>query len=175
MSTFETRKWFTGHVLHYNHSCPDCDSRKVRVLNPISYMQRLKMRGNDYAETFRGGVLLWDDLFRLHTNGSVRDVILLPDSKMDEQCLRVVSRNDDSLIITGCEVFGWGVNLYMTSLAGEKAFTWGPYRSAAVYMRNLELVHNILAVVDVDFNPWRKYRSGGVYLYATDMDPITGN
>lgn len=175
VSTFDTSKWFTGHVLRYNHTCTDCESNKIRVQNPVSYMRRLQMKGTDYAETFRGGILLWDDLFRMHTNGSVRDVILLPDQKMDEQCLRVVSRNDDSLIITGCEVFGWGANLYLTSLAGEKAFTWGPFRTSALYLRNMELVHNILMIVDVDFGPQRRYRSGGVYLYAADIDPLSEN
>lgn len=33
-------------------------------------------------------------------------------------------------------------------------------------MRGLQLAHNIVAVVDVDPNPERRYRAGGVYLYA---------
>jgi hypothetical protein len=37
-------------------------------------------------------------------------------------------------------------------------------------MRNIELQHNIFAVIDVDINPGRKTRSGGVYLYAIEMD-----
>lgn len=163
----DTRKWFDGHIIRYNWTCDDCHNGKVRVKNHVSLLGRLQLNGFDYTETWRGGLVLNQDVFRLGINGTIQEVISIPSQRGNEECMKTVSRGDDSLIVTGCEQFGYGVNLYVTSKIGFKAFTWGPYESEAIYLRNLQLVHNIIAVVDVDMTPWRRYRSGGVYLYAT--------
>lgn len=44
-------------------------------------MATLHMTGYDFAETLFGSVTVYDDLFRLALNGTVRDVINLPDQK----------------------------------------------------------------------------------------------
>lgn len=99
--SLETRKWWKGHVLRYNYSCSDCKD-KVKVYDHVHTMRNITLPGRDFAETFFGGIVLWDDLIRLHSNGSVRDILHLPDAKNYETCVRVSSRGDDSLIVTGC-------------------------------------------------------------------------
>jgi hypothetical protein len=68
--TFDTRKWFTGHILRYNYSCPDCH-HGVRLVSHINTTGLLRIGGSDYAETFFGGMALWEDIFRLRINGSI--------------------------------------------------------------------------------------------------------
>ena len=51
---------------------------KVRVYNHVNYMGRQRLNGVDYTETFLGGLVLNDNLFRLGTNGSISEVILIP-------------------------------------------------------------------------------------------------
>ena len=77
---FDTRKWFKGHILRYNYSCTDCHT-SIRLISHIHYIGRINIGGRDYVETFFGGLVLWDDLFRLNYNGTVRQVFLLPDAK----------------------------------------------------------------------------------------------
>jgi hypothetical protein len=48
----------------------------------IHYDSDLPIGGNDYAETTLGGIILWEDLFQLHYNGTIREVLLLPDQKL---------------------------------------------------------------------------------------------
>jgi hypothetical protein len=109
----------------------------------------------------------------MHTNGSISEVLLIPDQKIDEICVKVASRYDDLVIASACQIFGGGVNVYITSLASEKGFTWGPFRTGAYFVKNLQLVNDLLVIVDVNDNPEFTYRAGGVYLYTLSLDPMS--
>lgn len=128
--TFDTRKWFTGHILRYNYSCPDCH-HGVRLVSHINTTGLLRIGGSDYAETFFGGMALWEDIFRLRINGSIYEILLLPDPKAGERCFKLTSTFDDLVTVTGCRVAGQGTHLYITSQAGHRGFTWGPFLTGA--------------------------------------------
>lgn len=85
----------------------------------------------------------------------------------------MASRADDLVTVTGCQQFGGGVNIYITSLASEKGFSWGPYKTGAIFARNLQLVNNLLLVTDVDDHPEFAMRAGGVFIYALSPDPFS--
>jgi len=167
--TFDTRKWFTGHILRYNYSCPNCYNG-VRLVSHINTTGLLRIGGSDYTETFFGGMSLWEDLFRLRLNGSISEILLLPDPKEGERCFKVTSTYDELVTVTGCRVSGQGTHVYITSLAAHRGFTWGPYITAARNSENLQLVNELLIVVDVDQYPQYRLRSGGVFVYAFNLE-----
>lgn len=172
--SWDTRLWFKGNILRYNYSCVDCH-QKIELVSHIHNSAVLNLGGSDYTETFLGGMSLWEDLFRLRMNGSVSEILLLPDPKEGERCHKVTSTYDDLLTITGCRVNGGGTHMYITSLAGHRGFTWGPYRTGAHDITNLQLVNNIIMVTDVDQYPQFRMRNGGVFLYALDLNPMSEN
>ena len=45
-------------------------------------MRNLEITSYDYHETTKGGVSVYDDIFKFHTNGSVKAVINLPDQQL---------------------------------------------------------------------------------------------
>lgn len=100
--SISTRKWFKGHVLRYNWTCDDCHNGRIRLFNHVNYLGRLRLNGADYTETWLGGLVLHDHIFRLSLNGSVGEVLLVPSQRQNEECLRTVSYGDDSLMVTGC-------------------------------------------------------------------------
>jgi hypothetical protein len=75
--------------------------------------------------------------------------------------------------VTGCRVEGGGTHLYITSQAGHRGFTWGPYLTGARDVANLQIVNELLIVTDVDYYPQFQLRSGGVFIYALNLDPIS--
>jgi hypothetical protein len=81
---WEDREWFTGNIIHYNYTCDDCHKggdSKVIIREHIDNLHDLHIGGNYYTETMRGGIGVWDDLFRFRPNGSVYEVSNLPDQK----------------------------------------------------------------------------------------------
>lgn len=53
----------------------------MRIREHIDNLQDLHIGGNYYAETLRGGLSVWGDLFRFRPNGTVHEVVNLPDQK----------------------------------------------------------------------------------------------
>lgn len=172
--TWDTKNWFVGHILRYEYICTDCHD-KIRLTSHIHNTGMLRIGGADYSETFFGGLALWEDLFRLNINGSIREVLLLPDAKRGERCIKTVSTPDDTLTVTGCRVNSGGTHVYITSTTGHRGFTWGPYQTSAFNIENLQIVNQLLVVTDVDMYPQFRLRTGGVYLYALNLDPISSN
>lgn len=66
-------------------------------------MGTVHISGYDFAETTFGSVTVYDDLFRIGLNGTVRDVINLPDQKLLERCLKVATAFHNELIVTACQ------------------------------------------------------------------------
>jgi len=80
--------------LGYNFTCPECGEdqhAKVHLKEHVDPMATLHLTGYDFAETLFGSVIVNDDLFRLGLNGTVRDVINLPDQKFLERCVKVAT------------------------------------------------------------------------------------
>jgi hypothetical protein len=95
--TWNDRQWFKGSILSYNFTCPECGEKHVdplRTLHITSY---------DYAETLQGGISVYDDLFRWRINGSIHDVINLPDQKYLERCQKIATAYHTDMVITACQ------------------------------------------------------------------------
>ena len=78
--TWDDRKWFTGHVLSYNYTCDQCGD-KVKVREHVDQTATLHATAFDYAETIDGGVAVYEDLIKFYINGSIHEIVLLPDQK----------------------------------------------------------------------------------------------
>ena len=66
-------------------------------------MRTLHTTSYDYAETLTGGVSVYDDIFRWRTNGSLHDIVNLPDQKFLERCLKITTAFHTELIVTACQ------------------------------------------------------------------------
>ena len=77
--------------------------------------------------------------------------------------------------MTACQDKGSGINLYVSSFMSFKAFTWGPFKSAAYHVQNLQIVNSILMVVDTPSNLEEKKSVGAVYLYALSFNADSGD
>lgn len=72
-------------------------------------------------------------------------------------------------VVSICELgVGGEANLYVTSLVGEKPFTFGPYPSQAKQVNHALIVGDILMLVDNDDDPF--LRAGGIYLYHLNFN-----
>lgn len=56
-----------------------------------------------------------------------------------------------------------------------KAFTWGPYRSDAYEVRNLQIINDIVMVADTSAIPEYKFNEGAIYLYKASFNPESGD
>lgn len=137
-------------------------------------MATLHISSYDYAETLDGGVSVYDDLFRFRMNGTVRDVINLPDQKFLERCIKVATAFHTDLIVTACQELGAGINLYVTSTQSFKPWTWGPYRSSAYRATSMQIAGDILMLTDTDAYPEFKFKKGSIFLYELGLDNVSG-
>lgn len=62
------------------------------------------------------------------------------------------------------------VNLYITSYVSKKGFTMGPWKSGASQVASLDVINGLLILVDVDPDPAMMIRSGGIFIYALNLD-----
>jgi hypothetical protein len=134
------RKWFIGHIVAYNFSCMECgenDSSIVHVKEHIDFLGAINFVSYDYCETLQGGISVYNDLFRWRINGSIHDVINLPDQKFLERCSRIATAFHTELVVTGCVMLSQNVRLYLTSQTSEKPWTFGPYETSASYASKL--------------------------------------
>lgn len=145
--TWNPRKWFDGHVVGYNYTT---DDPKVKLIDQIYEKGEIDVRGYDFVDSFTGGFAIAEDLFKFHFNGSIEKVMLIPDQEQGEICLKLATRIDDLFTVTGCTHYSGGVNIYFTAEVDLKGFTWGPYRTDAHYMTNLQMVHYLLVITDTD-------------------------
>lgn len=86
-----------------------------------------------------GGFFLWEDVFRLHLNGTVRSIETLPKPNKDsnEVCRKIIVDPTEIYVISVCSSDIPDVNIYLTSYASRKGFTLGPWRSEARAAVNL--------------------------------------
>lgn len=70
--------------------------------------------------------------------------------------------------VSFCEA-GEYTNLYITTFASEKPFTFGPTKSSAQQVNKAKFEHGVLMLVDVEDDIFS--RKGGIYLYALHLDP----
>ena len=122
-----------------------------------------------------GGISVWQDLFRYRPNGSIYQVNNLPDQDRMEYCLRVAPSELQIFALTACQEISRGVNLYVTSFSSFKGFTWGPFRSAASQVRNLQVINDVAMLVDTSANPEYKFQNGAVYLYKLSFNSESGD
>lgn len=134
---------------------------------------QLQTDGNDFIETLFGGLGVHEDLIKYRHNGSISEIINLPDQKMLETCLKVAAFETAEFVVTACQHLGRGINLYMTSLQSFKPITQGPYETDAYHARNLQIVHDVVMVVNQNAYPELKIMSGSVFLYRASVDPDT--
>lgn len=85
--SWQDRKWFTGHVLSYNYSCEECNDtergeQKIKLREHVDSITPLQINGNDFIETMFGGIAVHEDLVLFRHNGSVREIINMPDQKL---------------------------------------------------------------------------------------------
>ena len=69
----------------YNYSCKECnetEQQKVKLREHIDNINPLQVDGNDFIETMFGGIGVHEDLFLFRNNGSIREIINLPDQKL---------------------------------------------------------------------------------------------
>lgn len=175
---WEDREWFTGNIIHYNYTCSECHqgpNSKVRLREHIDNFNDLHVGGNYYTETLRGGISVWEDLFRFRPNGSVWEISNLPDQKQLERCQRVAAAENEIFAVTACQELGRGINLYVTSFTSFKSFTWGPYYSNAYNVRSLQIINDVLMVADTPSNPEYLFDEGAVYIYRLSFNAESGD
>lgn len=114
----------------------------------MDYTGKIPISSFDYAETLTGGISVYEDLFKFHINGSIHEVVLLPDQKAIERCTRVATAFMSDITVTACQEIGRGINLYMTTSTSFKSWTWGPYRSSAFTARSLQIAGGVLMLTD---------------------------
>ena len=167
-----------GHITHYNFSCDECGQnkteQKVKGREHVDFMRKLHVSAYDYHETMKGGVSVYEDIFKFYSNGSIHEIIHLPDQQLLEKCQRITSSQNDDYIVTACQVLGAGVNLYVTSGVSFKAWTWGPYRTGAFNIRKLQINGDILMLTDTSTYPEFKFEKGKVFLFALAFDHYSG-
>lgn len=168
--TWDPRKWFEGHVVGYNASCNDS---KVTLIDQIYERGAIDVRGTDFVDSLTGGYAIAEDLVKFRYNGSVHKILLLPDQPQGEICLRLATRVDDIFAVTTCQHYTGGVNVYFTSEADTKGFSWGPFPTQAHYARNVQIMHYILMIADTDEPGVYMQRGGTIFLYALNLDPVT--
>ena len=176
--TWQNRKWFEGHVLNYNYTCKECSTKdgkthKVKLREHLDSIQQLQTDGNDFIETLDGGIGVDKDLIIYRHNGSIKEIINLPDQKLLETCIKVAAFETGEFVVTACQELGRGINLYMTNLQSFKPITIGPFFSDAYHARNLQVVHDVIMVVDQNAYPEFKLMTGSVFLYSVSVDPDT--
>lgn len=132
----------------------------------------MKLQAEDYVRSLEGGFILWDDVFRMYPNGSVRsiDVLPKPNQFYEEVCKKVSTDNTGLYAISACIDNFLEVNLYITSYVSKKGFTMGPWKSGASQVANLDVINGLMILVDVDPDPSMMVRSGGVFIYALNLD-----
>lgn len=126
---------------------------------------------NDYVFTDNGGVIQQSQsAFRIRHNGSIHDHIEFPSILQGENCKYVTYSFFYEFVASACIQSG-EVFLYVTTLNSLKPFTMGPFPSSASAIASIQIMQDILIVVDVDENPSRQNRDGGVMIYAINHDP----
>jgi hypothetical protein len=83
--------------------------------------------------------VLWDDVFRLYPNGTIRSIETLPKANIvkEEVCKRVFSDPSNLFVVAACVNSYQEVNLYLTSYVSRKGFTLGPWKTASSYVANM--------------------------------------
>ena len=104
----------------------------------------------------------------VYHNGTISNVVHFPQIAQTS-CLTVSNTYNGNYEVSAC-VNGEGVNLYVTSFASYKGYTFEPYTSKAEEVMKIDSVNEIVMVVDSSRNPFLKTRPGGVILYSLNED-----
>ncbi len=83
-------------MINYNYTCKDCNSTdgkpaKIKLRQHLDNFIQLQVDGNDFIETLNGGIAVHEDLYLFRHNGSIKEIINLPDQKFLETCLKVAA------------------------------------------------------------------------------------
>lgn len=169
---FNDTNWFNGSVVHYSlANCDEC-GHKIRVINHVEDRRHFhaSMDMDDYVFTFDGGIVQqFQSQISMRHNGSINQYISMPAVLDGENCKHITHNWMYDFAVSACE-HGNEVFLYMTSMTCDKPFVNGPHPSSAKRVAFIETQGDIFILVDVDEEPSRMSREGGVLVYALNHD-----
>lgn len=167
---FNDTNWFSGSVVNYTlQNCSECGN-KIRVVNHVEHKRRLhaSMDMEDYVFTVDGGIIQqFQSQIKMMHNGSIEQFINMPSVLDGEDCQHITYDWLYEFTVSACQHRD-EVYLYMTSLVNSKPFVNGPHPSSAKRAAGIQTQGDIFIIVDVDEEPSRLSREGGVLVYAVN-------
>lgn len=125
---------------------------------------------DDYVFTFDGGVIQqFQSAIKMRHNGSIDQYITFPAQQEAEHCTHIDYNFLFDFTISACNHNG-EIYLYITTMNSAKPFTQGPFYTGATAVANLIARGQLLVIVDVDENPYRMTREGGIIIYSINHD-----
>ena len=170
--TWSDHNWFEGHVIGYNYSCFDCPD-SIELVGHIENIRQSDVFAQDFYHSDEGGYIIWNDVIKLNLNGTIQKIFNIPREQdtANNSCQRIVSDND-LMVITACTNSLSTISIFVTTNAGYKPFTLGPWKTNSKFLTDFEIVRGLLMIVDVNPSPSIRYRNGAIFLYALDIDSI---
>ena len=124
----------------------------------------------DYVFTAHGGIIQqFQSLLTMHHNGSIAQAVGLPAVRDGENCRHLTFNWVYDASISACVHLG-EVYLYLTNYTSFKPFVSGLHVSSASAVASLQMQEDLLILVDVDENPSKISREGGVLIYSLNHD-----
>lgn len=117
-----------------------------------------------------GSIQQQSHLVHLLHNGSIDQIVNLPQAVFGEKCNRVAVPLLGNYHVSACESTK-GVQVYITSFISKKGFSWGPWSTSAQKVNRIEVEKQLVILVDTDVERQAMQREGGIYLYAINIRP----
>lgn len=171
---FDDATWFNGTVLNYTiENCEECGN-KIRVINHVEdkrdFFSETDME--DYIYTHEGGVVQqFQSILKMRHNGSIEQAVQFPSILDGERCRDIQHSWIYDFTVSACEHNG-EIYLYTTTYTSFKPFVSGPHYTGAKFTSRLHIEEDLLAIVDVDPNPWKMQREGGIIIMAMNHNPF---
>ena len=165
--------WFTGSVINYTvEGCDECGD-KLKIRNHVEDSRDLlaEMDMDDYIFTINGGIIQqFQSMLSMQHNGSIDQYISMPAVHDGESCKHITYSFYYDFSISAC-LHDEEVYLYLTEFHSGKPFVNGPHSSSASAVAFTQMEQDLFMLVDVDEEPGKMSREGGVIIYALNHDP----
>ena len=165
--------WFTGNVINYTlEGCDECGD-KVRVINHLEDKRDIVAETDmdDYVFTHDGGIIQqFQSMLQLRHNGSISQYVSMPTVLDGENCRHITHSWMYEFVVSACLHNNEEVYLYLTTLSSFKPFVIGPTFSSASSVASIQIQGDIFMLADIDENPSRMSREGGVLIYSLNHD-----